>query len=275
MDKRSVKLKKLKEILKGLESVVVAYSGGLDSTFLLKVALDTLGRGRVLAVTARSETYPESEYRCAVRMAKELKKRNETIDTKELEIKNFRKNPVNRCYYCKSELFRRLKEMARDNGIKHVVDGANHDDLKDIRYGMKAARELGVRSPLLEAGIGKALIRRSSYSLGLATWSKPSFACLASRIPFGRKIDETTLVRVGRAEEYIRRLGLGQVRLRVHKNVARMEVDLSDFGRVIKSKRQIVKFLKGLGFTYITLDLEGYRTGSMNEPLMVVKAPRL
>src|SRR3989338_8068680 len=267
MDKDSSKIKRLKKIIKRLGSIVVAYSGGLDSTFLLKATLDTLGRKNVLAVTARSETYPESEYLCALKMAKKFKARHITIDTKELGIKNFRANPVNRCYYCKKELFRKLKEIAKRNGIKNVADGANHNDLKDIRYGMKAARELGVVSPLLEARIGKALIRKYSRKMGLATWSKPSFACLASRFQYSENIDEAGLLKIDRAEEYLRKLGIKQVRVRVHKDIARIETYKGDIPKALKHRASIVKYLKSLGFIYITLDLEGYRTGSMHEPL--------
>ena len=246
----------------------MAYSGGLDSTFLLKVAIDTLGRDNVIAVTARSETYPESEYRCALKMAGKMRSRRMTIETKELDIKNFRNNPINRCYYCKGELFRRLKDIAKENKMKYVVDGANYDDLNDIRHGMKAAQELGVRSPLLEAKIGKALIRRYSRRLRLETWSKPSFACLASRFPYRENIDEATLVKIDKAEGYLRKLGIRQVRVRVHKDVARIETYKDDIAKMLKNRERIVRFLKPLGFIYITLDLEGYRTGSMHAPFL-------
>jgi uncharacterized protein len=260
-------LERLNGILRGLRSVVVAYSGGVDSTFLLRAALDTLGRENVLAVTARSETYPASEYRDAVRFAKDLGARHVAISTKELRIESFQANPVDRCYYCKEELFRKLKALAGRYAMAHVVDGANADDLRDIRYGMRAARELGVRSPLLEAGIGKAMIRKYSKEMGLKTWQKPSFACLASRIPFNEKIIEKDLERIDRAEAYLRSLGFKQVRVRLHRDIARLEFYREDFRKLLGPAvmERVVAKLKAFGFRYITVDLEGYRTGSMHE----------
>ncbi len=261
------KINTLKNILKSLDSVVVAYSGGLDSTFLLKVAVDTLGRENVLAVTARSETYPLSEYKEAKGLAKKMGARHLTIHTSELGIKNFKNNPVNRCYYCKSELFKKLTGIARKHRLANVLDGTNYDDLKDVRYGRKAARELGVKSPLLDAGITKNEIRIFSKDLGLSTWDKPSFACLASRFPFYDRITEKNLNRIDRAEEFIRGLGFKQVRVRLHKEMARLEFYKEDFKKLldIETREKIIRKLKTLGFKYISLDLEGYRTGSMHE----------
>ena len=263
MDK---KFGKLKNILRDLRKVVIAYSGGLDSTFLLKTAVDTLGREDVLAVTARSETYPVSEYREAVNIAKSIGARHVTIKTEELKIKNFKSNPVNRCYYCKRELFKRLGGIRDKYKMKAVLDGTNFDDLKDVRHGMKAGRELGVRSPLLEARIGKEDIRRLSKRLKLPTWDKPSFACLASRFPFNSEITKEGLQAVGRAEAYLREAGLRQVRVRAHGNIARLETYKEDFGKMLNKNKidAIVKKLKALGFKYIALDMEGYRTGSMH-----------
>lgn len=262
---QNLKLKRLKKRLKDLKRVVVAYSGGLDSTFLLKVAVDTLGSSNVLAVTARSETYPYSEYKESKRIAKHIGARQVTIKTSELKIKNFKSNPVNRCYYCKKELFKKLDDIKRKRGFNYVLDGTNCDDLKDIRHGRKAARELGVRSPLLEAGMTKNDIRKYSKISNLPTWDKPSFACLASRIPFKSEITKTCLKKVGEAETYLRRLGLKQVRVRLHKNIARIEIWEKDFWKALRFKNLIIKKLKSLGFVYITLDLAGYRTGSMHE----------
>ena len=259
------RLKRLKKILLKMEKVVVAYSGGLDSAFLLRVAIDTLGRANVLAVTARSETYPASEYREAKAIARTLGARHMTIATRELAIKNFKHNPVNRCYYCKRELFRSLDALRKRQGMRFVLDGTNRDDLKDVRHGRKAARELGVRSPLLEAGIGKEAIRSYSKKLCLRTWNKPSYACLASRFPFHSAITKKALVKVGRAEEYIRALGVGQVRVRSHGPIARIEVLPADFSTIFSLNALITKRLKSLGFTYVALDLAGYRTGSMHE----------
>lgn len=261
------KIEKLEKILKKLRSVVVAYSGGLDSTFLLKAAIDALGKENVLAVTARSETYPFSEYKEARRIAKKIGARHLTIETSELDIKNFKANPVNRCYYCKKELFEELDGIRKKYGFKYVVDGTNLDDLKDIRHGRKAAKELGVRSPLLEAGMAKADIRKFSRLRGLPTWNKPAFACLASRIPFNSRITPAALDKVARAEDSLRKLGFGQVRVRLHDNIARIEISEKDFAKAVRYNSLIVKRFKDLGFVYVALDLAGYRTGSMHEAL--------
>jgi len=259
------KLDRLRSILKHLSRVVIAYSGGLDSTFLLKAAVDALGKDNVIAVTARSATYPASEYREAKRLARRMGARLITIRTDELEMKDFRRNPVNRCYYCKKELFSKLDAIRRKFNMSFVCDGTNVDDLKDIRFGKKAAKELGVRSPLLEAGIAKADIRRFSKRLGLPTHDKPSFACLASRIPFNSDITSKDLARIEGGEEVLRRLGFRQVRLRLHGDIARLEFAKKDLTKAVKLKDAITAKLKRLGFTYVTLDLEGYRTGSMHE----------
>jgi len=259
------KIEKLKIILKKLERVVVAYSGGLDSVFLLKAAIDTLGKENVLAVTARSESYPHSEYLEAKRIARKLGARHVSISTKELDIKNFSANPVNRCYYCKKELFETLDLLRLKYKMCYVLDGTNYDDLKDVRYGRKAAAELGVRSPLFDAKMTKDDIRHFSKKLKLSTWDKPSLACLASRIPFGRTITSGVLKSVEKAEALIRKFGIGQVRVRAHDNIARIEVSPKDFAKITRHSSAIAKHLKRLGFTYVTLDLRGYRTGSMHE----------
>lgn len=260
------KMKKLHSILSRCGSVLVAYSGGLDSAFLLKVAVDTLGKENVLAVTARSETYPFSEYKEAIQIARKIGARHMTIKTSELGIRNFKDNPVNRCYYCKKELFTKLVDIAKTRKLASVLDGTNYDDLKDIRYGRQAAEELGIESPLLIAGIGKKDIRRFSRKLGLPTWSKPPFACLASRIPFDSRITAEKLGKIERAEDYLRSLGFRQVRVRLHDNMARLEFYRSDFHRILKknASERIVNKLRSLGFKYVSLDLEGYRTGSMH-----------
>lgn len=260
------KFSRLKKILGGMRSVVVAYSGGLDSTFLLKEAIDALGGENVIAVTARSETYPVSEYKESRRMARRLGAAHISIHTSELGIRGFKDNPVNRCYYCKRELFRKLDAIRKRRRMAYLLDGTNYDDLKDVRYGRLAAKELGVRSPLLEAKLTKDDIRRFSKKMGLATWSKPSFACLASRIPFNSQITATGLKRVGAAEDYLRRrLGFTQVRVRAHGETARIEVFPGDLARAVRLRDSLVGRLKNLGFTYVTLDLAGYRTGSMHE----------
>lgn len=259
------KLSKLKKILKGMRSVVIAYSGGLDSTFLLKVAFDTLGKANVLAVTARSETYPKSEYEEASLIVKMIGARHIAIKTKELEIRHFKSNPVNRCYYCKRELFKELDRIRAKRGMGYLLDGANYDDLKDVRYGTIAAKELGVKSPLVDAGFTKADIRRYSKRLHLPTWNKPALACLASRVPFHTAINVKDLNRIDKAEAYLRGLGFKQVRVRLHDEIARLELLPVDLKKAVRLKSAITGKLKGFGFTYVALDLAGYRTGSMHE----------
>lgn len=263
------KLDYLKNILKDMGRVIVAFSGGVDSSFLLRVAKEVLG-DKILAVTACSETYPQAELEEAKKIAQLLSVRHLIISSEELEIPGFQDNPSNRCYFCKKELFGKLKEIGAKEGIDLIVDGTNHDDLGDHRPGMLAARELGVRSPLTEAGLTKKDIREYSHLLGLPTWEKPSFACLASRFPYGEKITREKLRRVDRAEEYLKSKGFKQLRVRHHEGIARIEVDRRDIRRFLQDNlsREIIMKLKELGFTYITLDLEGYRMGSMNETLV-------
>ena len=229
------------------------------------MAVDTLGKKNVLAVTARSETYPASEYIEAMNIAKSIGSRHVIIDTKELKIKNFRSNPVNRCYYCKKELFKKLDGIKNKNGMIYILDGTNYDDLKDVRHGRKAAAELGVRSPLLEARLTKADIRKFSKKLRLSTWDKPAFACLASRIPFNNKITGADLNKIDKAETYLRKLGFKQFRVRAHGSIARIEVLPGELSKAVRSGARITSELKRLGFVYVTLDLRGYRTGSMHE----------
>jgi uncharacterized protein len=262
------KLKDLTRNIKEMGSLLIAYSGGVDSTFLLKVAKDTLGE-RVIAVTARSPTYPSREYKQAREMAKKLGVKHLTINSEELSIPEFFSNPPNRCYYCKKELFSKLKEIALREGTDYIADGSNLDDLKDFRPGTKAAEELGIRSPLKEAGLTKEDIRNLSRDLRLPTWDKPSFACLASRFPYGDKITPKALKMVNEAEEYLHSLGFKQVRVRHHRNLARIEVSQEEIEQFLSDdpRKRIAKMLKEIGYTYVTLDLEGYRSGSMNEVL--------
>jgi len=259
------KFESLKRNLRRLGKVVVAYSGGLDSTFLLKVAIDTLGRENVIAVTARSETYPMAEYKEARSIAERLGARHITINTNELAIQGFKDNPVDRCYYCKKELFKKLDVLRKKYNMAYLLDGTNFDDLKDVRYGRKAAKELGVRSPLLEAGLGKSDIRTLSRKMNLPTWDKPSFACLASRFPFHSTISRNGLARVGSAEEFLRAMGIKQFRVRSHGDIARIEVLPSDFSKLIANRNRVSTEMKKLGFVYVAMDLSGYRTGSMHE----------
>lgn len=263
-----IKFSKLKHILSEMRSVVVAFSGGVDSTFLLKAAYDILG-DKVLAVTAVSGTYQKREHKEARDLADFIGARLKMIKTEELNDPKFINNPSERCYYCKKELFGRLKEIAKKEGYTNVIYGGTVSDKSDFRPGTNAAKELGVRAPLLEAGLGKEEIRILSKELGLPTWNKPAMACLASRFPYGEKITENKLARIEKAEEYIKRLGFSDVRVRIYDKTARIEINKEEIKDLVSDSavKKIVKKLKNLGFNYITLDLEGYRTGSMNEVL--------
>jgi len=263
-----LKFQKLKDNLRNLGSVAIAYSGGVDSTFLLKVAADVLG-DKVIAITAKSSTYPEREFKEAVKYIKDIGAKHIVIISEELEIEGFAKNPVNRCYFCKKELFSKIRKVADDNNIKEVLDGANVDDISDFRPGMKAARELQVISPLKEAGFTKNDIREMSKILGVPTWNKPAFACLSSRFPYGNEITVEKLSMVERAEQFLLDLGFRQIRVRHHEDIARVEVNAEERNKFfdIEMMDKVGNELKKIGFKYVTLDLLGYRTGSMNEVL--------
>jgi len=262
------KLEELRDLLQKMKSVLIAYSGGVDSTFLLKVAGDALGN-RVLAVIAESPTYPEGEVRRAEEMCETLGVSRRTIKTDEFLDENFVSNPRERCYYCKKELFSKLLKIARENGIDNVLDGSNHDDRSDHRPGTRAKDELGVRSPLMELAFTKQDIRKLSRELGLPTWDKPSFACLASRIPYGTRITEGILRMVREGEGFLKSLGFKQFRVRHHGAIVRIEVDKQSAGRIMRDglMDKIAQKFEKIGYTYVTLDLKGYRTGSMNEVL--------
>ncbi len=265
------KAKKLEAILLNLESAVIAYSGGADSSFLLKAAADSLGAGKIIAATGISRTLPAHEADLAAKLAESLGINTVLIKTDEIENEQYRLNPPDRCYFCKSELFRRLEDLRIKTGFRYVIDGSNYDDDSDYRPGARAAAEFKVRSPLKEAGLTKPEIRSLSKKAGLSTWDKPAAACLASRIPYGDRITEEKLFAVEKAEFFLKKNGIKNLRVRHHGNIARIETDEKEMPLLFRPalrKKTAMRF-KQLGFKYVTVDIEGYRTGSLNEEINI------
>lgn len=258
------RLERAREIVRSLGSVLVAYSGGVDSSLLLKLAVDELGPGRAVAVLASSPAYPEQEQEEARALARAIGAPLVEVETHEVELDAYRRNLPDRCFHCKEELFETLEPMRRELGLAHVAYGATADDAGEHRPGHGSAVRRGVRFPLLEAGMGKGEIRAAARGLGLSNWDKPSFACLSSRIPHGTEVTTEALTRIGDAEACLKALGFRQVRLRHHGEVARVEVEPADMERLLAMRTEVVARVRKAGYTFVALDLEGYATGSLN-----------
>jgi len=263
------KYESLQRILKGLGRVVVAYSGGVDSTFLLKAAVDTLGAGNVLACMSVGPSEPSNQYEKASTLARSLGVEMMTVEAGEMEDPNFTTNRADRCFHCKSHLCRMLLDIARQRGFEHIVFGVNVDDLDDFRPGNRAMRVHGVRSPLAEAGLTKNDIRELSRRAGLPTADQPASPCLASRIPYGLEVTEQRLRQIDQAETFLRSLGFVEFRVRHHDSIARIEIPPAQIARILAEpvRSQVVERLKSLGFQFVTVDLQGFRSGSLNESL--------
>ena len=263
------KYEHLQAILRDMESVLVAYSGGVDSALLLKVAHDVLG-ARAMGAIASSPAYAAEETAEAIAVAKQMGVPLITLETRELEDERYVANDFNRCYFCKTELFSQLQPLAEQHNLRYIAYGVNKDDDGDFRPGQRAAREFNVRGPLKEAGMGKREIRAVARLLGVPVWDKPALACFSSRIPYGTKVDTASLQMIYKAEKLLRNLGFRQLRVRHHDKIARIEVERSELPRLIEEEmsRIVTDGLREIGYTYVTVDLQGYRTGSMNETFL-------
>ncbi|HZV48256.1 MAG TPA: ATP-dependent sacrificial sulfur transferase LarE [Candidatus Dormibacteraeota bacterium] len=261
---RPEQLEKARELIRQLGSVLVAFSGGVDSSLLLRLALDELGAERAVAVLAVSPAYPESELQEARDLARWLGARLVEVETHEVELEGYRRNLPDRCFHCKEELFGTLEPVRRRLGLAHLAYGATADDARDHRPGHGSAVRRGVRFPLLEAGMGKAEIRSAARQLGLPNWDKPSFACLSSRVPYGTEVTPEILRRIEAAEAAVRALGIRQVRVRHHGEVARIEVEPADMGRLLEERGRLSEAIRRAGYTFVALDLDGYATGRLN-----------
>jgi pyridinium-3,5-biscarboxylic acid mononucleotide sulfurtransferase len=269
------KYEHLQVILRDMQSVLVAYSGGVDSALLLKVAYDVL-RDRALGAIASSPAYAPEETRDAIAVAQQMGLPLVTLETHELEDERYSKNDVNRCYFCKTELFTHLEPLAKEHNLRYIAYGINLDDLGDFRPGQRAAHEFAVRGPLKEAGMGKREIRAVARMLEVPVWDKPAMACFSSRIPYGSKVDVASLQMVYKAEKLLHELGFRQLRVRHHDKIARIEVERSEIPRLIEEEmsRTVTDGLRKIGYSYVTVDLLGYRTGSMNEGFFKKKKPQ-
>ncbi len=266
--KAATAMDELEQAIHTLGSVAIGFSGGVDSSLVVAVSARILGRENVLAVTSRSETLPSHELAAACDLAVGLGVRHEIIHTRELDCDDFRANPPDRCYHCKAELWSRAGELARRTGLRHLADGTNADDAGDTRPGTRAGDEAGVRHPLAEAGAGKDMVRRLAREMGLPNWDKPAQACLSSRFPYGMEITREGLRRVEEAERFLRELGLEEFRVRDHGDLARIEVREDSIAALAaKGRRRITERFRELGYVYVALDLQGFRSGSMNEVL--------